>query len=330
VLLSGDNLALTDVIALAGAAEDAGAESVWAAEMWRDAFVPLTAIAATVKRARLGTAVAHFARTPLLTELTAMALAEYTGGRFLLGLGTAPQEWNERWHGVEYRRPVRRMREYVECLRTMWTSSPAQPVSYEGEMIRVTDYRRFLPAPYERVPIFLGAVRPGMIRLSGSHGDGLIVNVLSTPLYFTDVVQPNLRDGLASQGRAPRECEVCAVKICSVDRDRVRARALGRRALALYCTLPYFDLVLDPVGFTEPKEAIRAAMRRGDVQAAIDAVTEDMLDTLILAGTPDDVHRQLERFEGLFETLILYAPSFMMTPEETRGSHEAMIAAFAD
>ena len=91
VLFSGDNLTLQETIDFAAKAEDAGAESLWTTELGRDAFVPLAGMAARCTRARLGTGVAVFARPPALTEISAMSMAELTGRRFVLGLGTAPQ-----------------------------------------------------------------------------------------------------------------------------------------------------------------------------------------------------------------------------------------------
>jgi len=107
---------MADLLRYGKMADDAGADSVWTAEVWRDAFVPLTAMASVVQRARLGTAIAQFARSPWHTEMSAMSVAEYTGGRFVLGVGTAPPEWNEKWHGLPYRKPVTRMREYIARL----------------------------------------------------------------------------------------------------------------------------------------------------------------------------------------------------------------------
>src|SRR6516164_11779590 len=88
VLFSGDKMSLPDQLKLAAGAEAAGAESLWSAELWRDSFVPLAAMATVARKARLGTGVAHFARTPLLTELAAASMAELSGDRFVLGLGT--------------------------------------------------------------------------------------------------------------------------------------------------------------------------------------------------------------------------------------------------
>jgi probable F420-dependent oxidoreductase len=329
MIFGGDNLSMADLLRFAEMADAAGADSLWTAEVWRDAFVPLTAMASRVRRARLGTAVAQLARPPWHTEMSAMSLAEFTEGRFVLGLGTAPPTWNEDWHGFTLTRPVTRMREYIECVRTMWTGSPINPVSYAGEFYRVREYRRFMPAPADPPPIYLAAVQSRMLQLAGSHTDGWVSGPLSTTRYLTTIAQPNLLKGMAAAGRPAAAFERCVMKPCVVHQDARYARALARNAIAVYSTLPYYDVVLDPMGFTPATQAIRAAAQRGDVTAMLDAVTDEMIDTLVLAGTVDDVHRQLTAWEGLCDSVILYCPpALTMEPAETRAVHEAIIAAF--
>lgn len=329
VIFGGDNLTLADLVRYAKLAEDAGADSVWGAEVWRDAFVPVTAMASVVRRVRVGTAIAQFARPPMHTEMAAMSLAEFTQGRFVLGLGTAPPAWNENWHGLVVHKPVARMREYIECIRTMWTGSPTHPVDYSGEFFQVRGYARFMPAPFPQVPIYLAAVNARMLQLAGSHAQGWISGPLNTTKYMTSVVLPNLQKGTAAAGRAATEVERCVMKPCVVHQDAKYARAIARNAVAFYAVLPYYDIVLTPMGFEAPTRAIRAAFERGDIPGMLSSVTEEMLDALVLAGTPDEVHRQLAAWEGLTDNLVLYCPpSLTMEPAETKAVHEDMIAAF--
>jgi probable F420-dependent oxidoreductase len=325
ILYNADDLSMADMLHYAKMAEAAGADSVWAAEAWRDAFVPLTAMASVLQRVRVGTSIAQFARPPVLTALSALSLAEYTHGRFVLGVGTAPPEWNKNWHGLEVTKPVARMREYIECLRTLWTATTTQPVSYTGEFLQVKDYVRFIPAAYDRVPIYLAGVNRRMIQLAGSHADGLILGPLNTPKYLREVVHPNLQRGLDSAGRGRHDVEVCTIKICAVHHDARTARALARHAVAFYATLAYYDIVLTPMGFTEAALAIRAAMGRNDIPGMINAVTDEMVEALTVAGTPDEVRRQLAQFDGLVDTVILYGPYFAVDTEEVKANHRAMI-----
>jgi probable F420-dependent oxidoreductase len=329
ILFSGDNLTLDETVHYARQAEDAGADSLWTTELGRDAFVPLAAMAAECKRVRLGTGVATYARPPAITEVSAMSMAELTQGRFILGLGTAPPMWNENWHQLTVDKPAKRMREYVEAIRAMWSASPTNSIDYEGDYIKIRDYRRIMTPPYPPLPVYLAAVQPAMLQLSGAIADGVIANLLNTPQYFTNIVHPNLKRGLTSTGRSISDIELCSLKVCSVDKDRARARRRARPPIAFYSNLPYFDQVLDPAGFTKEKLAIRAAMAENDVPKMLDLVTEDMIDALVLAGTPDEVRKKLESFEGLFETLILYCPMPWLKPEESKANHEMMIETFA-
>ena len=143
-------------------------------------------------------------------------------------------------------------------------------------------------------------------------------------------MHPNIAKGLAKAGRSRADIELCSLKVCSVDRDRARARRRARGPIAFYACLPYFDQVLDPAGFTREKLAIRDAWARADLAAMTTLVTDDMVDALVLAGTPDEVRGQLDRFEGLFETVLLYCPMPFIAREESLANHHAMIEAFAD
>ena len=330
IVFTGDNLSLADILRYAKQAEDAGAESLWSTELGRDAFVPLAAIANVVKRVRLGTGVATFARPPMHAETAAMTLAEMTNGNFVLGLGTAPPHWNANWHGLEVTKPVARMRDYVACIRTMWSSNQSKSVDYEGEVMRIKGYRRFIPAPYPSVPIFLAAVQPHMLQLTGEVADGLLGNLLNTHRYIQEVVHPNLKIGMAKSGRSWDKFELATLKVCAVNRDRKAARNLARHTIAFYSTLPYFDIVLDPAGFTGPKQRIREAFARNDIPAMLNGVTEEMVDALVIAGTPDEARAQLKRHEGLVDTVVLYCPTFAVEAVESKANHEAIIEAFAD
>ena len=104
---------------------------------------------------------------------------------------------------------------------------------------------------------------------------------------------------------------------------------MAKHVIAFYSTVPYFDIVLDPMGFTEAKLTIRDCMARMDIPGMLNAVTDDMIDALVLAGTPDDVRKQLDKFDGLFETVMFLTPFFAVAPAESKANHDAIIDTFA-
>ena len=81
---------------------------------------------------------------------------------------------------------------------------------------------------------------------------------------------------------------------------------------------------------TKEKLAIRAAMSENNVPKMLDLVTDDMIDALVLAGTPDEVRNKLKDFEELFETLILYCPMPWLDPQESKDNHSTMIETFSN
>jgi probable F420-dependent oxidoreductase len=329
MLFSGDGMSLADVVELGVSAEDAGLDSVWHVEINREPFVPLTAIAARTKRIRLGTGVVIWARSPILASLVAANLDELSGGRFLYGLGTGPPDWNRRFHGMSYERPARRIREYVEVMRGAWQAAHhGSAFDYDGELYRIEDYRRPVRQERERIPILLAAVQAGMCALAGEIADGVLFNVLSTPLYLREFATPQLERGAARSGRDLATLERAAAIAAAVDGDAAAARRWARHHIAFYSVIPYFDVMFELHGFQREAAAIREAAARGDPSGMIDAVSEEMIDTFAIAGTPDQCRRQLEAW-GDLDLAVLFPPTFQLEPDEILANHRAVIETFA-
>ena len=155
--MTGDQVSIADMVRFGRLAEDAGLGGVWTAEAWRDSLVPLAGVAAATSRIPLGTDVCQWTRTPVTMELAAADLDELSGGRFTLGLGTGPAEWNENWHGIPYERPLVRMREYVEAIRLLSQAHLGAPVTFEGEFFPAS---AVLGTPLPSPPSPRGLPRP--------------------------------------------------------------------------------------------------------------------------------------------------------------------------
>src|SRR5262245_65793463 len=149
ILISGT---VAGDVGLAGKAERAGFDGVYSIEFFnRHGFVPLAAIAAKTSRIRIGTAIANaFTRTPLLHASAAMDLDELSGGRMVLGLGSATRRMNEDWYDVRFERPAARMRELVALLHAGFDAHKGGGLRFEGEFWKIS------------VPIYArpGAARP--------------------------------------------------------------------------------------------------------------------------------------------------------------------------
>ena len=318
---------LVESLALAERAEAAGFGSVGAGDAMADSFSLIGALAARTTRVELFTSVAGWTRTPVTTALAAVTAAELSGARFRLGLGPMPQAWSEDWHGVDYARPVERMREFVAAVRAATTSSLATPASFDGDIYSYSGYTRLSPTPGAPVPIYLGATRTGMTRLAGEIAEGLIANAVNTVDWLRDVQLPALEDGLAASGRRRADVDVGLVVICALDDDLERARTLARAAIAVYFVAPYFADLLRHHGLTRELEEGMGAAERGDHDAAAAAVSDELVDLVAVCGSSAAVREKLGRYEGLADWLML-SPPIGGSEATMREQTDRLIAAF--
>ena len=109
-------------VELVQTADELGVYAVWTAEAYgSDAVTPLAWLGAQTKQIKLGTAIMQMpGRTPANAAMTAMTLNQLSGGRFLMGLGLSGPQVVEGWHGVSYKMPLTRSREYVEIVRKIF------------------------------------------------------------------------------------------------------------------------------------------------------------------------------------------------------------------
>lgn len=314
------SLPMRSIVELARRTEAAGAESVWAADVGRDIFTTLTAVALATSRVRVGAAVAIcFARPPALVQLAAADIDDLSQGRMVLGIGTAPPAWNENWYGVpKHEKPVARMKEFAHVCRLMWRSDWQHPVDFSGRSIQVRGYSRLFPPRRPQIPIYFGAMNPQMLRATGEVADGWIGGGLASPRFVTEVVRVHVREGLAKAGRAERAVEfVCPVS-CAISTDRAQARAWARSHIAFYANVTYYDIVLDLHGFHRETRAIREAFARGDRTAAAQAVSDEMIDTFMLAGTEEECRGRVRAWRGCADVLAFRHTYFDPTiPPET-------------
>jgi alkanesulfonate monooxygenase SsuD/methylene tetrahydromethanopterin reductase-like flavin-dependent oxidoreductase (luciferase family) len=319
------SLSMQAIVALAREAENAGAESVWIADIGRDIFTTLTMIAQGTSRLRVGAAVAVcFARPPALVQLAASDIDEISNGRMVLGIGTAPSTWNENWYNVpKYEKPVARMREFAEVCRLMWRSNPQNPVEFTGRAIQIHGYSRFYPPLRERIPIHFGGMNPRILQATGEVADGWLGGGLTSPRFVNEIIRPHIRAGAAKAGRRESDIEfVCPIS-CAISPDREQARAWARSHIAFYANVNYYDIVMALHGFQQETQAIRDAFTRGDRAAAARAVTDAMIDTFMLAGTEEECRGRVTAWAGCADVL-----SFRHTYFDPTISREALPVAY--
>jgi probable F420-dependent oxidoreductase len=301
---------IEDAVQAARLAEQAGFESVWTTEFPdRSATISLAAVALATKRVTVGTAIAYaFGRTPLVLAAEARDLDLLANGRLILGLGTGTTRMQRDWHGLEGVHPAPRMEELVPLVRRLLRLHEG-PVEHEGRFYR-TVVRPTAPVPpplRTDLPMYMGGVNARMIEAVGAVGDGLIGHPLFTPQYTRDVVRPALARGAERAGRAEPP-PIAGYVTCWVDEDGDAARRAARGVIAFNSTVATYRPILAHHGWDAEGDRIREAWQRGDLSGMAAAVTDEMLETVAVAGTPEEVRRQLARRRDLFERTLLWTP----------------------
>jgi probable F420-dependent oxidoreductase len=203
--------AMDGMTAAAGAAFAQRVEAWGYAALWlpesrgRNVLVHSSWLLANTKSLIIAPGIANiYARDAMAMANGQRALAEQSGGRFLLGLGVSHVPAVEGVRGHVYGRPIATMRAYLEAMR-------AAPYG--------------APEPAEAPLTILAALGPRMLALSASHADG------SHPYNVTPEHTAEARR-IMGAGKL-----LCPEVWVLLERDAAKARALGRQALAAYLRL---------------------------------------------------------------------------------------------
>ncbi len=285
-------------------AERLGVDSVWVPEFWgADAFTPLAYVAGQTSTIRLGTAIVQLgARTPALLAMSAQSLQALSGDRFVLGIGASGPQVMEGWHGVRFDRPVRRTRETIEIVRAITAGARLE---HRGEVYELPlpggqgRALRSAMAP-ARLPIYVAALGPANLRLTGELADGWIGNSFfpeTAETFFTPI-----REGAARSGRDLADLDLTVAVGLELTDDVEEA---GRRHAEGYAftfgamgsaTTNFYVEAFARQGYDDDVRAVQRLWLAGDRAAARRRVPTAIGLGTNLIGTDDLVRERLRRY----------------------------------
>jgi probable F420-dependent oxidoreductase len=314
-----------DIPGLVALAESLGYESAWIAEgHGGDQFAILAACAMRTSRIRLGTSISSvFVRTAPTIAMAASTIADLSGGRFILGLGSSHKAQVEPEHGMVYAKPLTRTRETVAIVRGLLREGQ---VSFHGETIRIENFDLWYAPRYREIPVYLSAVFKKGISLCGEIADGIILT--RSTLRTAAQVRTHLAEGARNAGRPAARIEITTLLPASVGDTRAAALAALRPGIAFYCGFfPRYNRMMAEHGFAAEAAAIADAWVRGDREAAERAVSDEMIDATSVSGTPDQCRARIEAYRQSGIDVPVISP-FARGPD-ARARFEAAIRACA-
>lgn len=297
-----------EALDLVRTAEDAGFESVWAAESYGSDVVSVLAwLAGQTEKINLGGAIMQVpARPPAAAAMAGATIDKLSKGRFLFGFGPSGPQVSEGWYGVPYAKPWGRTREYVEVVREIIAREG--PLDHQGEHYK-------LPLPDSQgkplklnfhpernyIPVFLGAIGRKSVEISAEIADGWIP-IFFSPEKFEEAWGEHIEAGLEKGNRSREDFEVSPSVQVAIDGDLEAARNMVRMGLVLYFggmgsrkTNFYVDLA-HRFGFGEVADEVQELFQAGDKEKAFQAVPDEVVNAVSLIGPEDEVAERLKAF----------------------------------
>lgn len=319
-----------DMLTLAAEADRLGYDSAWVAEAYGSDTVSFLAwIGATNPRIGLGAAVMQIpARTPAMTAMTAATLDHLSGGRLRLGLGVSGPQVSEGWHGVRFTKPLARTREYVEIVRQALSR---QRVAYAGEHFTLPlpdgpgkALKLTIAPTQEHLPIYLAAVGPKNLELTGEIADGWLA-IFFSPEHSGEMVA-SIAAGRQSAGKGtdanPLEGFDIVPTVPVVVTDDVEA---GAAAVAAYSALyiggmgskekNFYNQLACRMGFEDEAARVQELFLAGQHRDAALAVPFEFIDATALIGSPQRIGERIGRYAEAGVTTLGVSP-FALTLEE--------------
>ena len=293
-------------------AEELGYDDLWSGETptGADGFSTLALAIPVTERMRLATGIVNpFTRGPAVLAQTAATLQEASGGRFVLGLGASSDVIVERFNGLEFAKPLSKVREAVARVRPV-LSVPAEK-GYGGLRLE-----RPVTTP---VPIVLAALREKMLGLAGEIADGAFTNFL--PFSGLGQVRDAHRAGERAGGRDPGSTEL-ACRFFIIPGDPEAGVNLARAMFSAYGSVPVYAAFFRWLGWGEQLDPMVAAYEAGDRRKAIELAPEALIREIYLLGSIDEIRERLHAFvDGGITTPVL-AP--ICPPEDLPSVIEAL------
>lgn len=296
-----------DIVSYVRAADRLGVDTVWSAEAWgMEAVTSLGYLAAVTERIRLGTGIMQIsARTPAMTAMTALSMAQISGDRFSLGLGVSGPQVVEGLHGQPFAKPLGRLREYLEIVRM---GIDGKRLVYEGRhhtLPRPGGEGKALKSsirPRPELPIYLATLGPKSLELTGELADGWLGT--SFIPEHADVLLDPIRAGAATAGRSLDDVEILVNAQVQVSEDVDRLMASARPTMAFTlggmgsATTNFYNNAYSRAGFDEACQEVRRLWVSGDKAGAAEAVPEELLLLAYPMGTESMVKDRIRAYQA--------------------------------
>jgi alkanesulfonate monooxygenase SsuD/methylene tetrahydromethanopterin reductase-like flavin-dependent oxidoreductase (luciferase family) len=283
ITLWGFGLGYREAVDLGVRAEAAGFHNLFMVEsvLANDGVTTVAMMAARTSRLLIGTNIANvYVRHPVMLGAAAIAIDEIAPERMVLGLGPNNRTMVSQ-AGFTWRDPRVALQETTATLRAVFAGKP-------GPGPRA-------PRPASHViPIHWAGMALETCAAAGTHADGLML-YLNTPARYGRAVE-RFRRAATEAGREAARLAVSLLIPTFIHDDVATARRAAREFLVHYARWPHYAKTFAASGYAGEMDAVARAYAAGDTTAAMAALTDPLLDDVLLLGSPARIREGIARF----------------------------------
>ncbi|MDH3277969.1 MAG: LLM class flavin-dependent oxidoreductase [Nitrosopumilus sp.] len=281
----GSLLSVNQILECSQILSKTSTETIWIPETWgMENFSMMSVVSQKAPSQKIGSSIINiYSRSPAVIAMGAITVDTISNGRLILGLGTSSAAIVEDFHGIEFKNPVLRMKEYVEIIKLI---STGKPVNYKGKNFNLKNFTLLIKPTREKIPIYLAAVNQKMVELTWKIADGVIFYL--RPLDEMNKTIQTLQ--------AKRKIDVTCQVISCVSNDSELAIKKCKKTLAFYVSAgKIYREFLAKNGFQNETKNIFEEFKKSGFKSNHELVTDKMINALTISGDPEGCKSQLKK-----------------------------------
>ncbi|MDH3779282.1 MAG: LLM class flavin-dependent oxidoreductase [Nitrosopumilus sp.] len=296
----GSLLSIDEVLQCSEIISKTNTDTIWVPETWgMENFSMLGAVSTKTTNQKIGSSIINiFSRSPSTIAMGAITVDSLSNGRLVLGLGTSSLPIVESFHGSSFEKPLQRMKEYVEIIRLV---TSGKKVNYDGDIFKLSNFTLLIKPLRNEIPIYLAAINQKMVDLAWNIGNGVI-------FYLRPL---NEMKQTISKMQSKKKIDVTCQLITCVSENSEEAIERAKKTVAFYISVgDIYRKFLAKNGFENETSDIFEEFKRSGFKSNHELVSDSMLNSLAISGTPDECKRQLTSFvnAGIDQPILQFNP----------------------
>ncbi|MGY5151718.1 MAG: LLM class flavin-dependent oxidoreductase [Candidatus Nitrosopumilus sp. bin_6a] len=296
----GSLLSIDEVLQCSEVISKTNTDAIWVPETWgMENFSMLGAVSARTTTQKIGSSIINiYSRSPSTIAMGAATTDTLSSGRLIIGLGTSSMPIVESFHGYKFEKPIQRMREYVEIIRLV---TSGEPVNYDGKIFKLKNFTLLIKPQRKKIPIYLAGINEKMVNLTWDIGDGVI-------FYLRPLNE--MKQTIAKM-QSKKKIDVTCQLITCVSEDSEEAVKRAKKTVAFYISVGnIYREFLAKNGFQNETSNIFEEFQKSGFKSNHELVTDSMLESLAISGTPEQCKVQLTNFidAGIEQPILQFNP----------------------